>query len=142
MCCLHSPCSFQAQGSVLICGNPNTHTGSLPDYSTELGNSYIFGQNFPRNVTNLPCYKTDLQIHKNQRDLLQLCQSLNLYIVSGRLRGDSLGKCTFCPPLGNSKVDYIVTDLDPFSLSAFIVKPLTPLSDHSNNYCVYQKYRD
>lgn len=31
----------------------------------------------------------------------------------------------------NSTVDYMVSDLDLFSLSAFTVKPLTPLSDHS-----------
>ncbi|KAM3835960.1 LOW QUALITY PROTEIN: chondroitin sulfate proteoglycan 4-like [Diretmus argenteus] len=30
-------CSFQAQGSVLICGDLNARTGSLPDHNTELG---------------------------------------------------------------------------------------------------------
>ena len=124
-------CSFQAQGSVLICGDLNARTGSLPDYSTELGNIHVFGQNFPHNTTNLPRSNSDPQVNKNGRDLLQLCQSLGLYIVNGRLRGDSLGRHTFCSPLGNSTVDYTITDMDPFSLSAFTIKPLTPLSDHS-----------
>ncbi len=63
--------------------------------------------------------------------LLQLCRSLGLYIINGRLRGDTLGRFTFCSPLGNSTVDYMITDIDPSSLRSFTVRELTPLSDHS-----------
>ena len=126
---------------MLICGDLNARTGSLPDYSTELGNIHIFGQNFPHNTTNLPRSNSDPQVNKNGRDLLQLCQSLGLYIVNGRLRGDSLGRHTFCSPLGNGTVDYTITDMDPFSLSAFTIKPLTPLSDHSQSLCSSKEQR-
>jgi hypothetical protein len=34
-------------------------------------------------------------------------------------------------PLGSCTVDYFITDLNPESLRAFTVSPLTPLSDHS-----------
>ena len=124
-------CRFQAQGKVLICGDLNARTGTHPDSYSESGNKHIFGQNFPRNTTNLPRHNSDPQINKNGRDLLQLCQSLGLYIVNGRFRGDSLGRPTFCSSLGTSTVDYMITDLDQLFLSSFIVKPLTPLSDHS-----------
>jgi len=124
-------CRFQAQGKVLICGDLNARTGTHPDSYSESGNKHIFGQNFPRNTTNLPRHNSDPQINKYGRDLLQLCQSLGLYIVNGRFRGDSLGRPTFCSSLGTSTVDYMITDLDPLFLSSFIVKPLTPLSDHS-----------
>ncbi|KAL6455216.1 hypothetical protein MHYP_G00363500 [Metynnis hypsauchen] len=127
----HQISSFQAQGSVLICGDLNAHTGSLPDFNTEQGNNYIFGHQHPGNISDLPRFNSDPQVNRNGKDLLQLCQSLGLYIISGGLRGDSLGRFTFCSPLGNSTVDYMVTDLEPFSLSAFTVKALTPLSDHS-----------
>lgn len=113
---------------MLIRGDLNARTGSLPDYCTELGNIHIFGQNFAQNITSLPRYNSD----KSGREILQLCQSLGLYIVNSRLRGDSLD--TILDILFahfNSTVDYMVSDLDPFSLSAFTVKPLTPLSDHS-----------
>ena len=73
----------------------------------------------------------DPSTNRNGKDLLQLCRSLGLYIANGRLRGDSLGRFTFCSPLGNSTVDYMVTNIDPFSIRSFTVKPLTPLSDHS-----------
>ncbi|KAI4889447.1 hypothetical protein NFI96_002246 [Prochilodus magdalenae] len=127
----HQISSFQAQGSVLICGDLNARTGSLPDFTSEQGNRYIFKHQYLRNITHLPRYNSDPQVNRNGKDLLQLCQSLGLYIVNGRLRGDSLGRFTFCSALGNSTVDYMITDLDPFSLSGFTVKPLTPLSDHS-----------
>ncbi|KAL6484036.1 hypothetical protein MHYP_G00089090 [Metynnis hypsauchen] len=127
----HQISSFQAQGSVLICGDLNARAGSLPNFNTKQGNNYIFGHQNPRNTTDLPRFNSDPQVNRNGKDLLQLCQSLGLYIVNGGLRGDSLGRFTFCSPLGNRTVDYMVTDLDPFSLSAFTVKALTPLSDHS-----------
>jgi hypothetical protein len=54
-----------------------------------------------------------------------------MYIVNGRLRGDSYGRYTYSSCLGSSTVDYFITDLNPESLRAFTVRPLTPLSDHS-----------
>lgn len=74
---------------------------------------------------------SDHVVNKSGGDLLQLCRSLSLYFVNGRVRGDSLGRFTCCSPLGHSTVDYMMTDIDPSSLSSFTVKPLTPLSDHS-----------
>ena len=54
-----------------------------------------------------------------------------MYIVNGRLQGDSYGRYTYTSSLGSSTVDYFITDLNPESLRAFTVSPLTPLSDHS-----------
>jgi hypothetical protein len=124
-------CHFQAQGNVLICGDTNARTGTLPDLTSTRGDSFITGHTVS-NCLNLPHRNnSDSTVNKNGRDLLQLCRSLGLYFVNGRLRGDSLGRFTYCSPLGHSTVDYMITDIDPFSLSSFTVKPLTPLSDHS-----------
>ncbi len=70
-------------------------------------------------------------MNSHGRQLLQLCQNLALYIVNGRLRGDSLGRFTDSSALGNSTVDYAITDLHLSSLRVFTVKPLKPFSDHS-----------
>ena len=43
-----------------------------------------------------------------------------------------MGRYTFSSALRSSTVDCAITDLDPLSLRAFTVNPLTPLSDHSN----------
>lgn len=129
---LHSQINhFQALGSVLVCGDFNARTGSLHDYTTDNGNNYIFGQSFQQNSVHLSRNNFDTQVNKNGKLLIELCRSLGIYIINGRMRGDSLGRYTYTSFHGCSTVDYMITDLDPFSLKAFIVKPLTPLSDHS-----------
>jgi len=67
---------FQAQGSVLMCGDLNARTGSLSDYTTDNGNNYIFGQSFQQNSVNLSKTNSDTQVNKNGRLLLELCRSL------------------------------------------------------------------
>ena len=49
---------------------------------------------------------------------MQLCHTLGLYIVNGRLRGDSYGRYTYSSSLGSSTVDYFITDLNPESLKS------------------------
>ena len=121
---------YQTQGNVLVCGDLNARTGSLPDFTADYGNKHIFGQSFPQNVVNFPRNSSDRQVNKIGKLLIELCQSLGLYLVNGRVRGDSLGRCTYSSPLGCSTVDYMLTDLDLSNFKAFTVKPLTPLSDH------------
>ncbi len=93
---LHSEINhFQAQGSVLVCGDRNARTGSLPDYTTDSGNNYIFGQSFQQNIEHFPRNNTDDHVNKNGKLLLELCRSLGLYLVNGRVKGDSLGRYTY-----------------------------------------------
>ena len=122
---------FQAQGNVLICGDTNARTGTLEELIDPQGDKYITNGNMSHAFTLPHRNNSDQVINRSGRDLVQLCQSLSLYFVNGRVRGDSLGRPTYSSPLGHSTVDYMITDLDPSSLSSFTVKPLTPLSDHS-----------
>ncbi len=122
---------FQAQGNVLICGDTNARTGTLTDLTDPQVDKYIKNGNISNTFTLPHRNNSDQVINKSRRELVQLCQSLSLYFANGRVRRGSLGRFTYCSPLGRSTVDYMITDLDPFSLSSFTVKPLTPLSDHS-----------
>ena len=58
-------------------------------------------------------------------------KGLGLYIVNGRIRGDSLGRLTQCSVLGSSVVDYAITDIEPQYINASTVSPQQPLSDRS-----------
>src|SRR4029434_6214912 len=94
------------------------------------------GDKYMKNKTNtsltLPLRNNyDKITNRNGEELLQLCWSLCLYIVNGRLRGDSFGRYTNSFSLGSSTADYAITYLDPFSLRAFTVKQQTPFSDHN-----------
>ncbi len=116
---------------MLICGDLNARTGPDPDLINAQGDKHIPGQiNIPP-PPHLHRNNFDKTVNRNGHQLLQMCRTLGLYIVNGRLRGDSFGLYTHSSPLGNSTVDYSITDLDPFHLRAFTVSPLTPLSDHS-----------
>ncbi len=104
-------------------GDFNSRTGDKLDFIASQGTRFI-------NILFLPT-PLDRTVNSHGRQLLQLCRGLALYIVNGRLRGDSLGRYTYSSALGNSTVDYTITDLHLSSLRAFTVKPLKPFSDHS-----------
>jgi hypothetical protein len=61
----------------------------------------------------------------------QFCRTLGMYIVKVRLRGDSYDRYTYSSYFGSSTEDYFTPDLNPESLRAFTVSPLTPLSENS-----------
>ncbi len=118
---------------MLICVDLNTRPGLQPDFTDTQGSKYINNKLAVINNTfsHIHRKKHDHTVNKNGKDLLQLCRSLCLYINNSRLRGDTLGRFAFCSPLGNSTVDYMITDIDPSSLRSFTVRELNPLSDHS-----------
>ena len=88
-------CHFQAQGNVLICGDTNTSTGTLPDLTSTRGDSFITGHTVSNCLNLLHRNNSDSTVNKNRRDLLQLCRSLGLYFVNGSLQGYSLGRVTY-----------------------------------------------
>lgn len=124
---------FQSLGLILICGDLNARTGKEKDYIEVDGNKHIFGQISPVPAHAIPQTQRqsfDNIINKNGRQVLQICKSLGLYIANGRTRGDSLGRMTYSSVLGNSVVDYTITDIDPEDINAFVVSPQLPFSDH------------
>ncbi|XDV25394.1 hypothetical protein PO909_029316, partial [Leuciscus waleckii] len=122
-------CNFQIKGNVLMCGDLNARTGMEPDFVNTQGDKYITNTSHP-----LPSYHIrnnyDKFTNKSGKSLLELCRSLGYRPLYTRIRGDSFGCYTFNSFLGNSTVDYFITDIDPVHLRAFTVSPQTPLSDH------------
>ncbi len=117
---------------MLLCGDFNTRTGSEPDNIDPKGNEHVFGQNPPRvSQKTSPRNNLDQAVNKTGRELVQLCRASGLYILNGRIRGDSLGRFTCRSGLGASVVDYTITDMDPSSFSAFTVIQQTLLSNHN-----------
>ena len=102
---------FQSEGHVMICGDLNSRTGERPDFVSSQGDHFITGDNI-----NFPLYSPrqnyDKSTNAHRKEILQLCRSLGLYIVNGRVRGDSRGRYTYNSALGSSTVDYTFTDLN------------------------------
>ena len=133
--------SLPGAANIIICGDFNARTGAQPEVTSSQGDSLI-SQQAPTIHLHLPPRNNfDTVMNSNGRELLQLCRSLSLYMVNSRVRGDSLGRFTYCSTAGNSTVDYMITDMDPFSFTAFTVKPQTPLSDH-NQITLFLKHNN
>lgn len=128
---LHSEIlEFQAKGSILLCGDFNARTGRELDYICSEGDNHIFGRNIINTDFPLTRESFDTVVNKSGRQLLQMCKNLGLYIINGRTHGDSLGRSTYCSHLGNSVIDYCITDLPHTDIKAFMIMPQLPLSDH------------
>ncbi len=77
----------------------------FPNTPQIMGITIFFGQSFPQNIVNFPRKNTDDQVNKNGKLLMELCRSLGLYLVNGRVKGDSLGRYTYSSFHGCSTVD-------------------------------------
>ena len=63
--------------------------------------------------------------------LLALCQACNLFIMNGRVQGDTPEALMCYPPNGASLVDYVIASPELFSLQPTLkVHDLQPESDH------------
>jgi len=122
---------FQSQGSVLLCGDLNARTGEELDTLNPQGDTYLTGGDIFPTPIQAQRHNYDKTTNKSGTHLLHLCRTLGLFLVNGRLRGDSYGRYTYSLSFGSSTVEYFLTDLNPNSLRAFTVSPLNPLSDHS-----------
>ena len=128
---------FQTQGNILLVGDMNARIAEELDTTKTKGDKYI--SNKTNTCLSLPPRNNyDKMTNKHGKGLLQLCRALSLYIVNGRIRGDSFGRYIYSSSLGSSTVDYAITDLDPLSFRAFTVKQQTPFSDH-NQINIYLK---
>ena len=86
---------FQAQGSVLVCGNLIARTGQEPDTLSTQEDKHLPGGDSITTPICPPRHNYDHITNKNGSQLLQLCCTLGMYIVNGRLRGDSYGRYTY-----------------------------------------------
>ena len=80
--------------------------------------------------------KLDNYVNNHGKLLLEICKSLDLRILNGRLRGDSFGRITFRGYRGISTVDYIIVSHELFDeFDSFTVQQPTLFSDHAQLTC-------
>ena len=74
----------------------------------------------------------DNTINNHGKHLINICKNVDLRILNGGTKGDSLDGPTFHGKNGISVVDYIICDQDTFqNVNYFVVKAPTYLTDHS-----------
>ena len=78
--------NFQKKGRVVISGDFNAKTGNLDD--------------------TIPPDRLQYRFKTRGKEILEMCKSLELYIITGRKSGDPFGKCTCFQWDGNNAVNY------------------------------------
>ena len=128
--------SFSRNDYVLIGGDFNSRTGTIPDYVNESENDTNF-INLPQEYDFDKFTKTrnnqDIHINSYGEKLIDFTITTKMRILNGRTLGDYIGKFTYIGHNGVSVVDYVLAS-EAFLLRnyihSFTVDDLTTLSDH------------
>lgn len=126
---------LKQKGEVILCGDANSRTASLPDFITSYNSSSTF------DVYDDIGFEVDISEHRNNCDKIVVAPHSQLFldfvinnqlkILNGRTLGDSMGKTTCHKWNGSSSVDYFVASSWVRDLvSTLQVKPLNSYSDH------------
>ena len=123
--------TFKNNYSVVLVGDFNARTGTEIDFLIDEHNNFIPSDDPPL-PTEIPNRKSfDNQVNEHGKCLLQICKSLDLRILNGRCKGDSLGKITFHGNRGISTVDYIISSHEIMNIfQNLVVRHPSPFSDH------------
>ena len=98
---------FQSKGHVIVNGDLNAWTGDVSDTiqpDKYDNNFHIVNNDAPPNRNS-----KHKAVNKRGKELLDMCKSLELYILNGRKVGDSFGEFTSFQAKGHSVVDYVIT---------------------------------
>ncbi len=119
-------------GSILLTGDFNARTSAADDYvdcryfAEHMPDTLPLGNDFPevlpkRHNSN----KGGLKGWHNE--FLNLCSSLGLFILNGRITGDESGECTCLANGGSSLVDYMVASPALFDCATSLMVHKCPL---------------
>ncbi len=119
---------YQTLGKIILCGDSRSQL----DFIDNSGDTHLF-THLPQDLfSTLPRRNNqDTGVNRHGKEVAHLCQTLGLYILNGRIKGDSCGQFTYSSNLGNSVVDYAISNISPSHFSALTVQAQSPLPDQS-----------
>ena len=122
---------FKRDYFVVLAGDFNARTGVEHDFINYDNCNLAPGGISPPTTIIRPRKSFDTHINDLGKQLLEMCKSLDLRILNGRCKGDSLGQITFHGNQGSSTVDYIIASHDILHLfETLVVRQPSPFSDH------------
>ena len=111
---------FSSEGLILLMGDFNARSGTLPDYITNDSPTHLHA--LPPEYTSdevWPRISEDKKVNNYGKEQIDLCISSRLRILNGRIGMDrEQGAFTCVTPRGSSMVDYSVASIDLFKLIA------------------------
>lgn len=122
---------FKRNSYIVLAGDFNARTGVEIDFISNENCEFVPGGGSPLPNVVAPRKSFDNNVNDLGKHLLEMCKSLDLRILNGRCKGDSLGKITFHGNQGFSTVDYIIVSHEILHLfESFVVREPSPFSDH------------
>ena len=103
--------------NIFVAGDLNARTGSEDDFIQDDNIMHLPGVEdwYPVDDFNVPRSSRDAQTNAFGRSLLDMCRTLGIHMLNGRLPGDQDGEFTFCARAGNSVVDYMLVSSELFN---------------------------
>lgn len=127
---------YSSCGHCILAGDTNCRTKCNNDFITNDSSNFIpLPQSYTtqtQTMSNIPVRSNvDKTINDYGKWLLDLCVTKHLFIVNGRVTGNTIGNFTYYGPNGSSVVDYFITHQPIFSLINYMkVHELSSISDH------------
>ncbi len=125
---------FQNKGSVLLCGDFNSRTGTQQDYifNDSCDTLLSLPSNYIPDRSDVPVRcNLDEKVNNYGRKLIDFCIGKRLHIINGRTQGDFFGNFTCLKYNGCSTVDYNIINKDMIEyVKSFQVLQFSELSDH------------
>ena len=127
---------YAPMGDLILMGDLNSRTQELLDYIPNESFDYVPLNDELYNIDTIGTYprnNMDPGTNSYGSKFLELCKTVPLRILNGRMFGDLFGKFTCYRPQGSSCVDYCAISPELFSnVRYFQVKPILPMfSDHT-----------
>ena len=136
--------TLKARYKIPIClsGDFNAHTGqdddfiNPDDFLADITGCNMLGEEIMKSCNelnpNFTCYRYSqdkAEVNRNGKQLLSLCQGLNLKIVNGRLGSDKYLGGSTCQKTNGSVIDYVIVceDMLPYVSDFIVLKCLTPV---------------
>ena len=126
---------FQNRGRVFLLGDLNSRTSTKSDF---IDNDRPIDIQYDENEVDTPIPRSSMDKGSNRfgDSLLDICKSVNMRIVNGRLHNDkSVGRLTCYTHNGESVVDYVLTEPLNFQIISdfkdFKVGDFTEYSNHA-----------
>ena len=122
---------FKRDYFVVLAGDFNARTGVEHDFINYDSCNLAPGGISPPTTKIAPRKSFDTHVNDLGKQLLEMCNSLDLRILNGRCKGDSLGQITFHGNQGSSTVDYIIASHEILYLfETLVIRQPTPFSGH------------
>ena len=125
--------NYQSKGSILLMGDFNSRVGTIQENWEHSNNEMQpIADRYIEIGNSLPKRWNSDKVHNNfGKKLINLCETLGLSILNGRVIGEDSGRLTYIGSGGSSTIDYAICSLNIYKyIQSLLVEDLPWYSDH------------